>query len=174
MADPVAVTPPADRRRAPWWRGSRGEWLVVAQVALIALVFLGPRRVAGWPAWPFPFARACPVVGGLLMAAGGLLLVSGIASLRRALTPLPYPRDGADLVRTGPYALVRHPMYAGGVLLALGWALFVRGWLTLGYAALLFAFVDYKSRREERWLEEKFAAYAGYRRRVRRLLPFLY
>ena len=36
--------------------------------------------------------------------------------------------------------MVRHPMYSGGLVLALGWALFVRGWLTLGYVAALFWF----------------------------------
>ena len=160
--------------RPPWWKGARGEWLVVAQVLLMGLVFLGPRAPAGWPAWAFPFARACPVVGGALMAAGGALLVAGLLRLGRGLTPLPYPKDGAELVQTGPYALVRHPMYGGGLVLALGWALCVRGWLTLAYVAVLFVFLDLKSRREERWLAGKFPAYPAYQRRVRKLIPFLY
>ena len=32
-----------------WWNGTRGEWLVVTQVALIALVFFGPRTMSGQP-----------------------------------------------------------------------------------------------------------------------------
>jgi protein-S-isoprenylcysteine O-methyltransferase Ste14 len=87
---------------------------------------------------------------------------------------LPFPKDGADLVQTGPFALVRHPMYSGGLVLAVGWALCVQSWLTLGYAIALFVFLDAKSRREERWLAEKFPAYASYRRRVRKLIPFVY
>ena len=162
----------SDRR--PWWKGARGEWLVVAQVVLIALVFLGPRTIAGQPTWPFPFPHACPVVGGALMIAGGALFVAGLARLGRGLTPLPYPKDGAELVQTGPFALVRHPIYSGGIVLALGWALFVQGWLTLGYLAVLFIFLDAKSRREENWLAEKFPAYAAYQRRVRKLIPFVY
>ena len=58
--------------------------------------------------------------------------------------------------------------------LAFGWALFVQGWLTLGYAALLFAFFDIKSRKEEAWLLARFPDYARYRQRVRKLVPFLY
>jgi len=158
----------------PWWKGARGEWLVVAQVVLIGLVFLGPRSVAGYPAWPFPFADACPVVGGVLMVLGGGLLVAGLARLGRGLTPLPYPKDGAELVQTGPFALVRHPMYGGGLVMALGWALYVRGWLTLGYVLALFVFLDAKSRREERWLAVKFPGYAAYQQRVRKLIPFVY
>jgi protein-S-isoprenylcysteine O-methyltransferase Ste14 len=166
--DPAA----ADRR--PWWKGARGEWLVVVQVLLIGLVFLGPRAVAGHPAWRFPLPQACRIVDGALMAGGGILLLAGLVRLGRGLTPLPYPKDGARLVQTGPFALVRHPMYGGGLLLSLGWALWVQSWLTLGYAAVLFVFLDAKSRREERWLAEMFPAYAAYRRRVRKLIPFVY
>lgn len=108
------------------------------------------------------------------MVAGGVLLFAGLVRLGRGLTPLPYPRDGAELIQTGPYALVRHPMYGGGLALAAGWALYVRGWLTLGYVLALFVFLDVKSRREEKWLAEKFPTYAAYQRRVRRLVPFLY
>jgi len=165
---------PAAADRPPWWKGARGEWLVVTQLLLIALVFLGPRAVVGRPAREFPFPRACAAAGGALMLGGIALLIAGGVCLGRGLTPLPYPKDGAGLVQTGPYALVRHPMYSGGLVLALGWALWVQGWLTLVCVVALFAFLDAKSRREEKWLSEKFPTYADYRRRVRKLIPFVY
>ncbi len=155
------------------WKGSRGEWYVVAQVALLLLVFLGPRRMAGWS--PIPGASLSTTVGVVLMIAGFLLLVAGGVGLGPPnLTPLPYPREDGALVRTGAFGLVRHPMYGGGVLLAFGWALAVHGWLTLVYAAALLVFVDVKARREEEWLVRKFPDYGDYRRHVRRLIPFLY
>jgi protein-S-isoprenylcysteine O-methyltransferase Ste14 len=58
--------------------------------------------------------------------------------------------------------------------MALGWGLWLPGWLTIGYAILLFVFFDVKSRREERLLEAKFPEYAEYRKRVRKLVPFVY
>jgi protein-S-isoprenylcysteine O-methyltransferase Ste14 len=158
----------------PWWKGARGEWLVVLQVALIALVIFGPRTIAGQPSWPFPLPQACRVLGVLLVAGGGGLLLAGLLRMGRALTPLPYPKEGGRLLQTGPYALVRHPMYGGGLVLALGWALWTRSWLALGYGFILFVFLDLKSRREERWLIERFPEYADYRRRVRKLVPFVY
>ena len=167
-AEPIA----ADRKS--WWKGARGEWFVVAQLLLMGLVFFGPRTVAGHPARSFPFPHAYRVAGGVWMAGGGALFLAGLVRLGRGLTPLPYPKDGADLVQTGPFALVRHPMCGGGLVLAFGWALWVQSWLTLGYVAVLFVFVDAKSRREERWLAGKFPAYAAYRRRVRKLIPFVY
>ncbi len=158
----------------PWWRGARGEWLVVAQLILMGLVFLGPRRVAGRPAWLFPLAAACPIVGSALMIVGGSLLVAGLVRLGHGLTPLPYPKNGAELIQTGPFGLVRHPMYGGGLILAFGWAVLIQGWLTLLYVVLLSVFLDAKSRREERWLAERFPEYRAYQRRVRKLIPFLY
>ena len=168
-----ARSPDGTAANEAWWRGSRGEWLVVAQFVLMGLVFFGPRTVVGRPG-PFPFPHACRVVGATFMAVGGMLLVAGIVRLGSGLTPLPYPKDGATLVQTGPFALVRHPMYSGGVLLSLGWALGVGEWLTLGYALALFVLLDVKSRREEKWLVERFPAYSDYQRRVRKLIPFVY
>jgi protein-S-isoprenylcysteine O-methyltransferase Ste14 len=160
--------------RQPWWRGARGEWYVVAQVALIALVFLGPRTAAGLPDWPAPVARIATGAGAILMLAGGALFVGGMVRLGANLTPLPHPRADATLVTTGAYAVVRHPLYAGGLGFAFGWALAVAGWLTLVWAMALLVLLDRKSAREERWLVRTFPGYPDYQRRVRKLIPFLY
>ena len=50
----------------------------------------------------------------------------------------------------------------------------MQSWLTLGYVAVLFVFLDLKSRREERLLIERFPEYVDYPRRVRKLVPFVY
>lgn len=160
--------------QAPWWKGRRGEWFVVAQVALIALVFFGPRTLPGGSIGLLPYSRLYLVAGAGLLILGGLLFSAALISLGPNLTPLPHPRADAVLIQTGPYRLVRHPVYAGGILVAFGWALLVQSGLTIGYAAVLLVFLDVKSRREEQWLNEKFSGYADYQRRVRKLVPFLY
>jgi protein-S-isoprenylcysteine O-methyltransferase Ste14 len=168
-APPVRESPPRTR----WWKGARGEWYVVAQIALFILVAVGPRRIDGleWP--PSLVTEAC-VSGAALMIVGAALLASALAKLGRNLTTLPYPKDDGILVQTGAYRLVRHPIYTGAIALAVGWAFCVRGPLTLAYAVMLFVLFDLKSRREERWLVAKFPHYPDYQRRVRRLIPFLY
>ena len=160
--------------KTPWWHGKRGEWYVVLQVGLFILVAAGPHTWPGLPVWSPNWLRLGTVGGVLLFLGGALLAVAGALSLGRNLTPLPRPKDDAALVVAGAYRLVRHPIYSGLVAMAFGWGLWVHGLLTLGYALLLFVFFDLKSRREERWLRERFPEYAAYQRRVRKLIPFLY
>ena len=160
---------------SPWWKGARGEWYVAAQVVLFALVVFGPRTLPGWPQWAAPLSAIGHLLGIALMFAGTALTLGGVVKLGSNLTPLPYPKDCANLVESGPYAIVRNPIYSGLILDSLGWAFWVNGWLTIVYALLLFAFFDVKSRLEERWLTEKYGApYADYRTRVRKLIPWVY
>lgn len=160
--------------KTPWWKGPRGEWYVVGQALLFVLLVFGPRTGFGWPAWSDPYTWLGLIGGGILGVFGGLLALAGIFRLGVNLTPVPYPKEQAVLIETGPYRLVRHPIYSGAILMAFGWALWVQGWLTLVYAAMLLFFFDFKARREEQWLNEKFSAYAAYQKRVHKLIPFVY
>jgi protein-S-isoprenylcysteine O-methyltransferase Ste14 len=143
---------------------------VVVQAVLFVLVAFGPQHVGEATVWPWP----ATMVGLLLIVAGAGLLLAALLKLGRNLTPLPFPKAGGTLVQTGAYRFLRHPIYSGGLALVLGWALCVHGVITLAYAAALFVLFDVKSRREERWLVEKFPEYRDYQRRVRRLIPFVY
>jgi protein-S-isoprenylcysteine O-methyltransferase Ste14 len=160
--------------QSPWWKGARGEWYVIIQVVLFGLVVFGPRMAIGWSAWTSPYAELGSITGGVVLLMGGLLATAGILKLGTNLTAVPYPKEQATLVETGPYRLVRHPIYSGVIMAALGWALLVNGWLTIGYALILLAFFDIKSRREEQWLKAKFENYPAYQKRVHKLIPFLY
>lgn len=160
--------------QSPWWKGARGEWYVAVQGGLFLLVVLGPRTWPGLPDWPVSYTWLGSVAGGILLLLGGTLSMAGVLRLGTNLTPLPFPKDNATLVDSGPYRWVRHPIYGGVILMAFGWGLWVHGWLTLCYAFLLFIFLDIKSRREERWLRDKFPRYAAYQKRVRKLIPFIY
>jgi protein-S-isoprenylcysteine O-methyltransferase Ste14 len=157
-----------------WWKGARGEWYVVAQGVLLLLVMFGPRTIPQLPHWTPAMLVPTRVAGWALMAAGAALSLAAMLKIGRNLTPVPYPKDGARLAETGAYRLVRHPMYCGLIVASLGWGLLVHGWLTIGYAVLLFAFFDVKSRREEQWLLATFPGYEAYRKRVRKLIPFVY
>jgi protein-S-isoprenylcysteine O-methyltransferase Ste14 len=160
--------------RAPWWKGKRGEWYVVAQVVLFGLIALGPVAGLGRPGWPAPLGLAARIIGLTLGMAGGALALAGLAGLGRNLSALPHPKDDAEFVERGPYRWVRHPIYGGLLLSAFGWGLLANSGLTLGFAAALLALFELKSRREEAHLARKFAGYADYQRRVRKFFPFIY
>lgn len=160
--------------RQPWWRGARGEWYVVMQFVWLAVVAFGPKALPSLPAWGPPWAGLSLALGLALGAAGGLLGLAGLLHLGANLTALPHPKDDAQLVQTGAYGWVRHPIYSGLILASFGWGVLWSSWLGLGYALGLLIFFDIKSRREERWLAAKFADYAAYQQRVRKLIPFLY
>jgi protein-S-isoprenylcysteine O-methyltransferase Ste14 len=143
----------------------------VLQFALIALVvvacLVGPR-------WPSSVAGAFAALGAVLAFAGAGTAVWAARSLGRSLTPFPRPVRGGPLATGGPYGLVRHPIYSGGILFFAGVALAfspLASALT-GLLALVWAL---KLRVEERFLEQAYPAYAEYRARTRyRLVPFVY
>jgi protein-S-isoprenylcysteine O-methyltransferase Ste14 len=79
---------------------------------------------------------------------------------------------GQSVVTTGPYAIVRHPMYAGASLYMIGMALLLGSWIGLGATPLLIAVLSIRIGIEERILRGEFPDYAGYAARVRyRLVP---
>jgi len=81
-------------------------------------------------------------------------------------------KPGHRLIRTGPYALVRHPIYTGLLLAILGSAVAVDEYRGLLAMVIATEAIVRKLRLEERWLTEEFGAeYDSYRRDVKALVP---
>lgn len=158
--------------RSKW--GQRGEWYVVIQLVLFALIFFSPFVLKESRQWPDPWGMISFGLGLILILAGGLVAFAGVISLGSNLTAVPYPKEDARLVESGAFRLVRHPIYSGLILGSFGWGFLFQSWLTLLLALGLFIFFDIKSRREERWLSQKYANYAEYQARVRKLIPLIY
>ena len=94
--------------------------------------------------------------------------------IRRKVTAMPAPIDGAVLMQHGPYALVRHPIYSAVIVGFLG--LSIKGGNVVAFvlSLLLIPFFYAKTSHEERLLTEHFPEYDGYRQRVRyRVLPWI-
>lgn len=150
--------------------GPRGEGWVAIQFVLLAAI--GLAALTG-PAWDEPIRPVTTVAGFALAILGLAMAMLGLRDLGSNLTPLPYPRAEAQLVETGIYARVRHPIYGGIIVGAVGWGLATASIVALVLAAVLTGFFVLKSRREEAWLAARFPDYTAYRDRTRALIPFL-
>jgi protein-S-isoprenylcysteine O-methyltransferase Ste14 len=149
--------------------GQRGEGWVATQAMLFVLYVLAPHLGGEWPG-----GNVWSTIGLPWMIAGLIMIALGSVSLGRFLTALPYPVEGGRLVTTGAFALVRHPLYSGLLWMGLGFALLSTSWLRLGLTVILGIFFDAKSRQEEVWLVERYPEYVQYRRRVKKLIPWVY
>jgi protein-S-isoprenylcysteine O-methyltransferase Ste14 len=69
---------------------------------------------------------------------------------------------------------MRHPIYTGWLLGALGWALLTGSRLGVGVALAGGIFYDLKAREEEKWLAATYADYTAYQRQVKRFIPWTY
>jgi protein-S-isoprenylcysteine O-methyltransferase Ste14 len=143
---------------------------------IIGGVLIGAHRApwAGWLAMRlWPHAALPPRIGLALVAAGLAFAVWARAHLGRNWSGIVAVKEGHELIRTGPYALVRHPIYTGVITAALGTAVIsatVRAALGLG---IIVASLVVKSRIEERFMGETFGdRYARYREEVPALIPF--
>ena len=142
-------------------RRGRGTAWVVAQFVLIAAVVLA------WRLPPRPARLARLARRGARDRRRAAFAVWAFATLGRSLTPFPEPRREGTLVETGPFALVRHPVYGGGLAFFAGLSLAVGPGGLAPTAALGLLWVA-KSREEERRLAARFPGYDAYRSRVRR------
>jgi protein-S-isoprenylcysteine O-methyltransferase Ste14 len=121
-----------------------------------------------------PSSPAIGWSGAALVAAGLAFAVWARIHLGANWSGIVTVKRGHELVTSGPYALVRHPIYTGLVLAFAGSAIALgeaRGVLAV---ALVVASLWRKLRLEERWMAEQFGAeYERYRDRVRALVPFV-
>ena len=92
----------------------------------------------------------------------------------RQITPFPKPAEEGSVKQSGAYRLVRHPMYGGVLLMALGWSL-ASSPLALAPWTVAAGFLEAKRRREEAWLLEKHPEYEEYRASVRHsFVPYVW
>lgn len=155
--------------------GPNGEGWLALQLGLIGLVVVA--AISG-PSIPVGSREAdvLRALGALALVGGVLVISSAGTLLRRAgsFRALPRPTRGGDLVDSGPYRYVRHPIYAGLILACLGAAVYQRSLLVAALTAALAIVLDLKRRREEAWLVIRHPHYPDYQARTRALIPLVY
>ena len=119
---------------------------------------------------------------GLRRPGSTLLIVAGIALGFAAMvamrwprvTPWPELRADAELVTRGPYAWIRHPMYASLLLAGSGLVAHTFTVRRLAALVLLVPVLCLKMWIEEQEMKKRFPDYAAYARRTRRVIPFVF
>jgi len=143
----------------------------VAALAVAALLIAWPWSWLGARLWPRSYgAYWCGVA---VLAAGLAFSVWARVSLGRNWSGSVTVKEGHELIRSGPYALVRHPIYTGLLVAVAGTAIVsgtVRALLGFGVAA---AALWWKLRAEESFMRETFPGeYERYSASVPALIPF--
>lgn len=115
----------------------------------------------------FYFWRARPTWMSIVI--GGAVALVGVA-IRAVASG--YISKNSELTTSGPYAYTRNPLYAGSVVIALGFVMAaLSGWILVGLVVLFVAIYVPVIRSEEEFLGSRFPEYEAYARQVPRLVP---
>jgi protein-S-isoprenylcysteine O-methyltransferase Ste14 len=171
-----------------WWvsglsasKAKRVQGSGARTLYLLEMVFAAGLLALPWSALPWlsrivvPHTETMFFTGASLVALGLGFAVWARIHLGQHWSGNVTLKEGHRLIRSGPYALARHPIYTGLLLAFLGSALAldeVRGYL--GFLIAVEANVR-KFKLEERWLTEEFGdEYSRYRREVKAIVPGLF
>ena len=145
--------------------------MVFATLGFIAmLVFPALDYRFGWS----PVPASVSVLGDALIALGFLFVFFVFKENSYGASTIQIAED-QRVISTGPYALVRHPMYAAALVMLFGIPLALGSWWGLFALLLVLPVLIWRLLDEERFLRRNLPGYAEYQARVKyRLLPFVW
>ena len=160
-------------KAGPFAEGERSQKIIMTIVTLgfvLLLVVPGLDRRLGWSTMP----DAVALLGNLLMIVGWAGILAVFRANSYAAATIRVERN-QQLIATGPYAVVRHPMYAAGTLMLGGLPLGLGSWWGLVSFAAILPALAWRLLDEERVLLRDLPGYGAYCRKLRwRLLPLIW
>jgi protein-S-isoprenylcysteine O-methyltransferase Ste14 len=169
----LAVTGRCGRSKTPARQSGCNPAPLVANLAAVGLYLPSLLVFSGKPAGSTALLLASS--GSLLAVVGVALVLRSRVELGPAWSFVPKADQCTGLVTTGPYRLVRHPIYLGLVLLVMGEALAFGSWpaLVIVLSGIVPSFA-WRARAEEKVLSRTFGErYAVYRQRTKMIIPHL-
>ena len=178
IATGAALSRRYGRPGSPVPRSADGR-LMATTLAVGGMVLWG--GLLAYVAWPPALAwssmglsTAARWTGLPLFLAGAGVAMWARFTLGRASTVTSVPAPDSELVTHGPYRVLRHPIYTGGMLMVAGAAALSDSGFILFVGLALLAVLDVRTRREERLLLDRYGdAYARHMARTHRWLPRL-
>lgn len=128
---------------------------------------------AGMHVWPTHTSQGQGWAGLAVCAAGVATVIASLRALGRNWSDLVTLKRDHQIVQTGPYRWVRHPLYSGLLLAVAGSALTVHTVVAYVCVPLLFLGFLLKAGQEESLLQGRFREYSDYRQRVKAFIPFV-
>jgi protein-S-isoprenylcysteine O-methyltransferase Ste14 len=148
---------------------SRGRGWVIGQFILIGCILISGFLTLGINRG----GLASTIVGGGLIILGIYCLVVAFRHLGNNLTAYPKPLDDGQLVTTGIYAIVRHPIYTGLLSACMGVVIISQSSIC-GCVVALVLLLNQKANREEGFLTARFPDYPAYRTHTHKFIPFIW
>lgn len=111
------------------------------------------------------------LVGLSIAILGGVIIGIALLQLNKNLSPFPSPKSGSQLIQSGLYKYIRHPIYTGILMLLSGYSFYVTSGYKLLITLLLLILFIFKSRYEENRLALVFKSYSEYKKTTGRFLP---
>ena len=111
-------------------------------------------------------------MGIILCVIGALLGTVALLQQNTKLSPFPSPVASGTLLKTGAYAISRHPIYTSILSITLGYALVITSWYKVFICLLLVILIYFKSCYEETLLIAKYPDYQIYKAKVSRFLSW--
>jgi len=146
---------------------ARGYIYVAGQLLLLGLLFTAPRMDSPYGA----ISNLISYLGLAVMAGGIAILIASFIRLGKSLTANPVPKDDGELVVSGLYSFVRHPIYLGLLLLGFGVVLDAGYWPQILIFLMLYIQLHIKANFEEYLLRQKYPGYAAYAAKTPRFFP---
>jgi protein-S-isoprenylcysteine O-methyltransferase Ste14 len=144
-------------------------------VAIVAFVLLSPTSSGPFGRKLLPQADWIVMLSAVFSILGVTIAIVARRKLAGNWSSGVVFREDHELIQSGLYRYVRHPIYSGIILMALGTAL-VQGTLgTMLFFLLVLAFMGYKAKQEEELLTTHFPnEYPAYKTRTKRIIPFVW
>jgi protein-S-isoprenylcysteine O-methyltransferase Ste14 len=151
-----------------------GRLLYLWLIAIVAILLNGGIRAVHLTRAVLPHTLGTAIVADLFVLAGLVIAVWARVVLGRNWSARVTFKENHELIQSGPYQLVRHPIYSGLLLMILGTAV-LSGHLG-GFVATIVCFCGFwiKLRQEEVLLTRRLPGYSEYMTRTKALVPFLF